>query len=272
MMKQPIIFNWVERYIERGFACHWLHGKAPYQKNWSTLPVATLEELKRLHVPYNNLGVRIGKWSVLEPGYGLVVLDIDLRDPMQSTACSEAVERLLGHARLSVASGRGLGGHIYLKCPLDKLPSKAATTVAVGEGYKLELFSTGKQIVVPPSVHPDTRKRYTWVSVEIGVVPESLLKQGEVVASSYQVPKPNNSSSPVPSADCWGEGERYTRLLSYAGWLRAEGWNDDQLRAKVANRNLYRCQPPLEQEEVEAIARSVLRYPKGMNTKPVRTI
>src|SRR4029453_19321075 len=82
-----ISFRWVERYVERGFACHWLHGKAPYQKEWSTLPVATVEELKRSYFPGNNLGVRVGKWSVLEPGYGLVVLDIDLRDPLQSAAC-----------------------------------------------------------------------------------------------------------------------------------------------------------------------------------------
>jgi hypothetical protein len=42
-----INFKWVKRYVDRGFACHWLHGKAPYQKDWSTLPVATYQELKR---------------------------------------------------------------------------------------------------------------------------------------------------------------------------------------------------------------------------------
>ena len=126
--------------------------------------------------------------------------------------------------------------------------------------------------MVPPSVHPDTKKRYEWVNVEIGVVPESLLQTQEVVASSYLVPKPSNSCASVPSADSWGEGERYTRLFSYAGKFQAEGWTDDQIRAKVENMNLYLCNPPLEQEEVERIARSVLRYPKGMNTKAVRTI
>ena len=156
-----------------------------------------------------------------------------------------------------------------MKCPLEKLPGKAATTVAEGQGWKLELLSTGKNLVVPPSVHPDTGKRYQWVSVEIGVVPESLLNAPEVVASSYSVPKPATQIS--SSADCWGEGERYNRLLSYAGRLQAEGWRDDQIRAKVETMNLYRCQPPLEQEEVEEIAWSVLRYRKGFNTKGVQT-
>ena len=71
--KGMINFRWVERYVERGFACHWLHGKAPYQQNWPTLPVATFWELKRSYRMGNNLGVRVGKWSVLEPGFGLVV-------------------------------------------------------------------------------------------------------------------------------------------------------------------------------------------------------
>jgi hypothetical protein len=151
-----------------------------------------------------------------------------------------------------------------MKCLLEKLPGKAPTTVAQGEGWKLELFSTGKQIVVPPSVHPDTGKRYAWVNVEIGVVPESLLNAPEVqqvVTSSNQVPKPHNASA----ADCWGEGERYNRLFSYAARLQADGWRDDQILTKVETMNLYRCHPPLDQGEVENISRSVLRYPKGFN-------
>jgi hypothetical protein len=260
-----INFNWIKRYVECGFACHWLHGKAPYQKDWSTQPVTTLQELKRSYFPGNNLGIRVGKWSTLEPGYGLVVLDIDLRDAAHSAECYEAVEGLLGHSMLNVASGRGLGGHIYLKCPLEQLPEKAASTVAQGEGWKLELFSTGKQIVVPPSVHPDTKKRYEWVNVEIGVVPESLLSAQEVVFN--RVPKPTTQLA--ASADSWGEGERYNRLLSYAGKLQADGWRDDQILARVEDMNLYMCNPPLEEWEVEKIAQSVLRYRKGFNTKKV---
>jgi hypothetical protein len=268
MLKQPIIFNWIDRYVERGFACHCLRGKAPYQKDWSTLPVATVDELKRSYFPGNNLGIRVGKWSTLEPGYGLVILDIDLRDPAHSAACYEAVEGLLGHRSLNVASGRELGGHIYMNCPLEKLPGKAATKVAEGQGWKLELLSTGKNLVVPPSVHPDTGQKYKWVNVEIGVVPESLLNAQEVV--SYPVPKPATQIS--SAADSWGEGERYNRLLSYAGRLQADGWNADQIRVRVETMNLYRCNPPLEQEEVDRIARSVLRYPKGMNTRTVLTM
>jgi hypothetical protein len=262
-------FKWVERYVERGFACHWLHGKAPYQKDWSTLPVATLEELKRSYFPYNNLGVRIGKWSVLEPGYGLVVLDIDLRDPLGADACYEAVERFLGHAELTVASGRGLGGHVYMTCPLDRLPSKAATTLAVGQGWKLELFSTGKQVVLPPSVHPDTGKRYEWVSGEIVLVPESLLNapgierdRSAMVNSVAQAPEgTSNVIAPVGGYVC--EGERNNYLFRWAMKLQHDGYFDRDIIAWTHARNMDRCSPPLPEEEVDTILRSVLSQPKG---------
>jgi hypothetical protein len=73
----------VAKYIAMGLACHWLkpHSKAPKLMGWSERPVATLAELRISYFPGNNLGVRVGKWSVLEPGFGLVVLDVDLRRP-----------------------------------------------------------------------------------------------------------------------------------------------------------------------------------------------
>jgi len=80
------MIKWVEKYVERGFSCQWLHGKAPYQKDWSTIPIQSVSELKRSYFPGNNLGIRVGKWSTPEPGYGLVVLNIDSERPC--TQCS----------------------------------------------------------------------------------------------------------------------------------------------------------------------------------------
>jgi len=45
-----------------GLALHWLHekDKRPVGEDWSTKPVATLEQLRRRHVSGYNLGVRTG--------------------------------------------------------------------------------------------------------------------------------------------------------------------------------------------------------------------
>jgi hypothetical protein len=258
-----INFRWIERYVERGFACHWLHGKAPYQKDWPTLPVATFWELKRTYQPGNNLGVRVGKWSVLEPGYGLVILDIDLRDPLASDACYEAVEGLLGHRSLNVASGRGLGGHIYMKCPLEQLPGKAATTVAEGQDWKVELFSTGKNLVVPPSIHPETEQPYMWVNVAIDVVPDVLLEAKDTSPRMGNFEQAQREASTHATSPGIPEGRRATTLARWARGFQGGGYADDQVRQFTQSKNLRDCKPPLDAWEVEKIVRWALAQPKG---------
>src|SRR5687768_9960815 len=68
---------------EHGFTPHWLrsHSKAPVGSGWSTAPVMTADELVNTYQPGYNLGIRLGHWSRPAPGYGLVAIDIDIREP-----------------------------------------------------------------------------------------------------------------------------------------------------------------------------------------------
>src|SRR5262245_19277294 len=116
-----------------------------------------------------NLGVRTGQWSIPAEGRGLLIVDVDLRSKAHTEECQALVERLLGDVSQFpyVASGRGMGGHYHMSCPLDQLPSSAATTVASrydGDSklYVVEILSTQKQVVLPPSRHPETRQEYVW--------------------------------------------------------------------------------------------------------------
>jgi hypothetical protein len=276
-----INFRTVEKYVKAGFACHWLKGKAPFQQEWSTRPVATLEELRQSYKPWFNLGVRVGKWSVLAAEFGLVVLDIDLRNPLSSDACYEAVEGLLGHATLNVASGRGLGGHIYLKCALEKLPGKAATIVDKSKdmveidgklkaAWTLELLSTGKNVVVPPSIHPDTGKPYEWVNPEIGMVPEVLLDvarcAGMGIGSSLCSETTRCTRQTTrPSSGWLAEGSRNEDLFRYACKLQGKGLSDVLIRRYVRKMN----SGYLPDWEVEKVIHSALKYQKGVPTKKV---
>jgi len=131
----------IKSYLHLGYALHWMPPlqKFPYGQ-WQKAPVPGLETLEiqfwDLASQYNstdlNLGVRTGKWCTPEDGYGLLIVDMDLRSKAHMEECQEAVEELLGDlARFPyVASGRGLGGHYHMACPVNKLPSSAATTVA----------------------------------------------------------------------------------------------------------------------------------------------
>ena len=160
-----------------GFALHWLHAreKRPIGDKWSEAPVASLEDLRRTHRAGNNLGVRLGEVSKTDGGY-LHVLDIDIRVPDLADEAWEALAELFPDVDPAdlpcVASGSGgESRHLYF------VSEKAfrSKKLAVSEGkhrtasgswsydWEVELFGTGKQVAMPPSIHPDTRKPYVWL-------------------------------------------------------------------------------------------------------------
>lgn len=164
-----------------GFAVHWLHprSKRPIGDNWSDAPVATTEQLGSTYQRGNNLGVRLGEPSVVADGF-LHVLDMDIRIADLADEAWDALRELFPDVDLDalpcVASGSGgESRHLYL------IADKAfrSKTLAHSEGkhrrtkpdgsftwswdWEIELFGTGKQVVLPPSIHPDTRQPYRWL-------------------------------------------------------------------------------------------------------------
>ena len=57
-----------------------------------------------------------------------------------------------------------------------------------------------------------------------------------------------------------GEGSRNATLFSLAGSMRNRGFSEDAIIAAVLIENEQKCQPPLGEREVRALARSVMRY------------
>jgi hypothetical protein len=210
----PELRSMLKDYLDLGLAIHWLppKSKGPSKEGWSTCPMATFEQLTRSYFPGSNLGVRTGAWSKPEQGFGLLVLDIDLRDEDYADECYAKVEQLLGNASLfpCVASGRGIGGHYYMSCPLDDVPAKAYQTLAQnGEFWKLELFSTGKQVVLPPSVHPDTGKRYVWPKFPRDGFP----RMPSAVLEAYTEASKKEVAGPMKGQNIIMTGSRNTTLF-----------------------------------------------------------
>jgi len=173
------------RLRELGFAVHWLVAgqKRPIASEWASAPVMNTDDLRRTYKPGYNVGFRAGKWSVVD-GKEICVLDVDVRGGALYAEEAYATARsiMLGKFAPNVLSGSGIGRHQYLGFKRGTAPERASTVLRQSDiwvsdcgrvtstrqknarpAWMIELLSTGKNVVLPPSIHPDTGKRYSWM-------------------------------------------------------------------------------------------------------------
>ena len=166
-----------------GFAIHWLrqNSKIPILSGWSEAPVMTVEELTQTYRQGYNIGFRPGKFTVVN-GKEICVLDVDVRGGERyGDEAYAAAKSLMGVFEPNVMSGSGVGRHQLVGFDIGKSPDKAAMTLRESDlwlldgkpcqpqtknsrpAWQVELLSTGKNVVLPPSIHPDTNKPYIWL-------------------------------------------------------------------------------------------------------------
>ena len=111
-------------------------------------------------------------------------------------------------------------------------------------------------MVVPPSRRSEGR--YEWVGasildVDLPAIPDDLLSLLQSRAPS--------ASSVANAAGKIAEGGRNNELASIAGTLRRRGLDVEEIEAALQGINRTRCNPPLPEDEVARIARSISSYP-----------
>lgn len=144
-------------------------------------------------------------------------------------------------------------------------------------GEKHEGFSIlghGSQTVLPPSRHP-SGGRYSWVSGRGPGEIQPALSPHWLVEFMTSKRKAGRSSRATPLADGEAliEGTRNATLTSLAGSMRRRGMSERAILAALEVANKEQCEPPLEGEEVQKIAKSVARYapdPKASASVPIR--
>lgn len=173
------------RLRQLGFAIHWLMPgeKRPLESGWADAPIKSAEDLKKSYRPGYNVGFRPGKWSIVK-GREICVLDIDIRGGAAfAEEAYSAAAAMLGDKSFDVVSGSGVGRHRYLAFPIGASPKSAATTLRQSDvsidrdgklcpsgaegarpAWLIELLSTGKNVVLPPSMHPDTQQPYQFTA------------------------------------------------------------------------------------------------------------
>ena len=221
-------------------------GKHPRIKDWINSATLNKEKINEWFEkwPDANLGVITGNRP------GIVVLDVDPRN--DGDLSIEEIKKAVGEIPETVESITGGGGrHIYFKYPGGNIGSK--TGIKKG----LDVKADGGFIVVPPSMHVSS-KRYMWrpscgpYEIELASMPDWLL----LIIKKIQQEKKNikQTGELVP------EGQRNSRLASLAGTLRRKGFNEQELNLILYEFNNNHCDPPLPDDEVVKISRSISRY------------
>jgi hypothetical protein len=201
--------------------------------------------------PDANIGIATGHES------GFIVLDVDPRNGGKDSLAE--LERKIGQLPSTIEANTGGGGwHILLRHP--RFPVKRSS----GElGPGLDIIGEAGYIVAAPSNHISGH-RYEWAKgrgpedVELAEVPRGLLDwlrgQGRTGSQGDHAIRGNGGERIA-------EGQRSTTLTSIAGRLRRCGLDLAAISAALYAHNETHCDPPLPEREVEAIAKSVSRYP-----------
>jgi uncharacterized protein (DUF927 family) len=156
--------------------------------------------------------------------------------------------------------------------------------------HRVEVLGKGQQFVAY-HVHPDTGKPYEWVDLLGGLecIPASdlcvvtreqiarLLPAAERIAEAYGLvrvgPSPAVPTAVFPTLAEQQQvehpipvGARNETLFRLAASLRAKGLTVEAIEAALLAENALKCDPPLPEDEVRTIAKSVGRYPEGSTT------
>lgn len=223
-----------------------LEGKRPTLRdwpNWRATPETVRAHWQR--TPRANVGIRTGA--------SLVVVDIDPRAGGDDVLAD--LEHEHGTLPESVECRTGAGGrHVYLAGPHD------LASFDLGAG--LEIKAGGRQVVAPPSVHPETAALYEWLpgrapgEIERALVPEWVLEQRPRAAERAGRRTPAHQWVALVS-EGYAEGARNAGLAALIGHLLAKDV-DAHLTAEIAHLvNAERFRPPLPAPEVDAVVRSI---------------
>lgn len=194
------MLNEVKRLHDMGFAILWLYPKSkrPIGEDWTEGPRKSWDILKKTFKETNNVGVRLGEPSKMPDGTYLCVLDCDVKssDPHHLKEMEVALHNFCPSHEFAprVLSGRGGGScHFYFRTREPQQSFKAIrsnhkvkvfmpsvdaskadravlTEEEIKAGYRsrlaweVDVYGNGKQVVMPPSSHPDTHRPYQWES------------------------------------------------------------------------------------------------------------
>ncbi len=187
------------------------HGKVPLTDHGHKDGTTDLGQVARWwrRWPSANVAARVPE--------SLVAVDVDPRANGHQTL--DALEKTHGRLppTLTVRTGgHELGRHLYLLRPPGALSNGAGK---LGPGLDIKLAGKGYTIL-PPSVHPETGRRYEWLDAQTPVA-----RMPPWLTSLLRPPPPRPlPSRPTLHLDGDRPGDRLAAEISWAEILEPAGW------------------------------------------------
>lgn len=227
-------------------------GKHPRIKNWNEEATTDAAKIKAWweKAPSANIGIPMGEKS------GLVALDVDTRHGGDSSLALLVDEFAALPNTITATTGGGGKHYIF------KYTEELALKNVVGFRDGLDIRTQGGMIVAAPSIH-HSGNQYMWDSgkspfeMQAADMPAWLVEEIRKVGTKITVKKKATEHTLRKKIS---EGSRNNHLTSLAGALRRKGIGEDGIVATLRAENRDRLDPPLDDETVVAIAKSITRY------------
>lgn len=215
--------------------------KQPLDDKWSKKPKSKISDILDGLDQGCNLGFRPGITSKTPDGYFVHGIDLDIRMAEDRDEAVANLERLFTRtflkscARVKSGSG-GESRHFYFKM---KRPMRAKTIAHSTEKFfdesknawrwrwEIEVFGEGKQLVLPPSIHPDTGKEYVWMNGadDMPVLDEKIL---DAILDELTRPISEFSEEDLsPIGLGYEDAEKILDKLDFERWfVERDGWRN----------------------------------------------
>lgn len=253
------------RYIEQGFSIVILgyHSKETVTAH---TPNGLLDATRDPNVarswweatPECNIGAVLGAKSG-----GVVVIDIDCKHGVDGYSNMRDWEVEHGDMPETVMCCTPTGGyHLYYKVDREVRPS-------ANPDLGIDIRGDGSYVVLPPSVHPDTKTEYVWDAppgeAEIAEADDRVYEFIEYVRPKEDAAESSTTgSTDIPKGDV-KEGGRNEFLFKQGRSARGKGSDDDMVAAYLTALNNTKCKPPLDERELWKVIGSVCSVPPGMS-------
>lgn len=286
------------RLYNLGFGVHWIkpNSKAPVESGWAAGTRQDLNTLSATIRPNFGLGVRLGAASQFTDGTYLANLDIDIKsdNPDHKREALDMVERLfpgLALTAATVVTGYGLRLFFRTREPVESrrlagssekvkvlMPTAQVSreqTKAVEAGllsqdelnsgfrvrpaWEVEIMGAGKQVVLPPSIHPDTKKPYQWGKCVTNIkdlplvmaLPDAAVKQpgaskaGDMLPAQafneVEIDYTDGRFSPAALKIIFGDDvdDRSAAAFSLSISMVKAGFSDDEILTVLTDRDTF---------------------------------